>query len=144
MERAGSGMSWGLAELLYPYRNSLRTLALHKGEDADERAMDENMDADAEDGSDAGDDKGNGGDSDGGSNSNGNSSGKSSDRVAMWEVQVGWRGAADVRMGEAKQRTSTNGMAGEVVSKLWPGEATARHDIRPSGMCYRGNRCVWR
>ena len=32
----------------------------------------------------------------------------------MWEVQVGWRGAADVRMGEAKQRT-TNGMAGEVV-----------------------------
>ena len=83
--------------------------------DRDERVTDEDMDADAEDGGDAGDDEGDDGDNDGDSNSGGNStSGKSSDRVAMWEVQVGWRGAADVQMGEAKQRT-TNGTAGEVV-----------------------------
>ena len=39
---------------------------------------------------------------------------KGGDGTAVWEVQAGWRGAADVQVGAAKQKT-TNELAGEIV-----------------------------
>ena len=61
--------------------------------------------------------------------------------MEVWEVQAGWRGATDVRIGAAKQKR-TNGMAGEVVGS---GPGKRRRDvtlIQWDALQYRGGRCA--